>query len=751
MPPPDRGFKPEWLLVSGKTSALHKACLDGNGEIVTLLLQKGSPLDGRDDQGFTPLLAAASQRHFEIVKNLLEMGANPSLSNESQSSLLHYLIRTEPPLTFAQRDMLKYCLVSGSDVNCRNKFGETPLHQACMRKHVEMCVFLLDSGAKVDMTNKFGETALHKACGTGSLELLKLFVSVGADPTIHSAHGLPRDLLAQSRTSSVELEDMRRLLAEYEATYQAKPVNLLASGEEPAQGVVAAELSDAMQRATLVTGVSQSELLRLDSNVTLRSRGGSFRHASSSAADAVIAGEEVATPPRITVKAFASVGGGSSAPSSPLVPSLTSRQSLDGIDEFPEPGPVKSLGSGRSSPRFGSTRRSKSVASENDAVILSNSPQVSRLLRQPSLLDQDAVQAASPPIFTLDASFRQETSGFGRLDDMHLRRIPAPYSEELYGRDHVVFLSGHGVACVQTEKHRNCFAVIVFDVKGYSRLVIPSLQLEGKEFVAATLNWLSLNVFQNTDIWLVEDDRELKNHLRKIELEAPEASNCFRIGVVYCAAGQTTEAEFFHNPPDIPRFRQFLNLIGEEIDLLGWGGYRGQLSVTAPGTSYYSQYQGAEVMFHVSNLMDGEQQRRLIGNDTALIYFHDSPEPFSSAAPRSVMSQVYAVVKPVGDFTSTSGGLGKLRLGFMSRKTVTEFLPELPINPVFETDTPTARDVLRSFLLAKVLNGYRAATLSPPLDKMLKRPRTVHIEKIVAQYPMSAAKKKHVLKTPKKK
>ncbi len=45
--------------------------------------------------------------------------------------------------------MLRYCLSSGCDVNAKNRYGETPLHQACMRRHLEMCVFLLDSGAKV--------------------------------------------------------------------------------------------------------------------------------------------------------------------------------------------------------------------------------------------------------------------------------------------------------------------------------------------------------------------------------------------------------------------------------------------------------------------------------------------------------------------------------------------------------------------------------------------------------------------------
>lgn len=119
-------------------------------------------------------------------------------------------------------------------------------------------------------------------------------------------------------------------------------------------------------------------------------------------------------------------------------------------------------------------------------------------------------------------------------------------------------------------------------------------------------------------------------------------------------------------------------------------------------------------MFHVSNLMNAEQQRRLIGNDTAIIYFHDSEKkPFPSDAPRSVMGQVFAVVKPV------DGG-SKLQFGIMSRKTVREFGPAMPINPVFDVLTSAGREVFRSFLLSKVLNGYRSATLSPPLDKMLK-------------------------------
>lgn len=88
-----------FFFFQGIHSLFRQACFDGSDDIARMLLEKGSPLDGKDDQGFTPLLAAASQRHFGLVKTLLELGANPSLSTETQSFLLHYLIRTDPPLT----------------------------------------------------------------------------------------------------------------------------------------------------------------------------------------------------------------------------------------------------------------------------------------------------------------------------------------------------------------------------------------------------------------------------------------------------------------------------------------------------------------------------------------------------------------------------------------------------------------------------------------------------------------------------
>lgn len=67
---------------------------------------------------------------------------------------------------------------------------------------------------------------------------------------------------------------MLAMLAEYEQSFKARPVNLLKEEEEERPSFD--NLSDAMMRATLVTGVSSSELLMNKNN------SGSLRRTSDS-------------------------------------------------------------------------------------------------------------------------------------------------------------------------------------------------------------------------------------------------------------------------------------------------------------------------------------------------------------------------------------------------------------------------------------------------------------------------------------
>ncbi|KAF0689464.1 Aste57867_19099 [Aphanomyces stellatus] len=56
--------------------------------------------------------------------------------------------------------------------------GNTPLHAACARGHVECAKLLIAVGASVDARNKVGFTPLHCACANGQVEIVTLLLAV---------------------------------------------------------------------------------------------------------------------------------------------------------------------------------------------------------------------------------------------------------------------------------------------------------------------------------------------------------------------------------------------------------------------------------------------------------------------------------------------------------------------------------------------------------------------------------------------
>src|SRR6185503_10143048 len=59
---------------------LPAAAISGDADAVTRLLELGLPVDSTDPQGCTALLRAAGGGHDEIVRRLIEHGANLQVS-----------------------------------------------------------------------------------------------------------------------------------------------------------------------------------------------------------------------------------------------------------------------------------------------------------------------------------------------------------------------------------------------------------------------------------------------------------------------------------------------------------------------------------------------------------------------------------------------------------------------------------------------------------------------------------------------
>lgn len=139
---------------------------------------------------------------------------------------------------------------------------------------------------------------------------------------------------------------------------------------------------------------------------------------------------------------------------------------------------------------------------------------------------------------------------------------------------------------------------------------------------------------------------ELADELLVFESRDMRVTPHFKMGLLYCAKGQTTEEEMFCNQSGSKEYDAFLELIGQKVPssllsflllpllplllylpfllipqvvLAGWNRFPGGLDTRGTNTtgthSVFSMYSGYDVMFHVSTMFPfstegGEQQAR---------------------------------------------------------------------------------------------------------------------------------------------
>lgn len=119
-------------------------------------------------QGSTPLVLAAEVNDLDVIKALVEAGADPNIPTEKGTTALMMASGAgtdvqrmrEPEERAEVVTTAKYLVDHGAAVNAAGQFGWTALHAAAYQGLNDDIAFLVSKGAKIDQKDEFGQTPL---------------------------------------------------------------------------------------------------------------------------------------------------------------------------------------------------------------------------------------------------------------------------------------------------------------------------------------------------------------------------------------------------------------------------------------------------------------------------------------------------------------------------------------------------------------------------------------------------------------
>ncbi|MEI0603594.1 ankyrin repeat domain-containing protein [Brachyspira alvinipulli] len=172
-----------------KSTPLIQAIKYKQTDIINYLLENNADVNLKEElTGFTPLMA--SLNNIAIAELLIEKGADIEAKDDDGINALVYAS------TYNDEEMVKFLLEKGADANTvceieneHTDIASTPLMNAAYRGNTNIINMLLENGANINYTTDFGMTALMMAASFNQFEAAKLLLENNADTSITDEYG----------------------------------------------------------------------------------------------------------------------------------------------------------------------------------------------------------------------------------------------------------------------------------------------------------------------------------------------------------------------------------------------------------------------------------------------------------------------------------------------------------------------------------------------------------------------------------
>jgi uncharacterized protein len=149
---------------------LHLAVYQGDKQKVESLL-KTYDINSTTKVGLMPLHIAIKKRDIDLIKFLLDQGADIEAQDDKGFSPLYYsVVMNHIPIA-------TLLLSQGANPNTKNNIGNTPVHQMAHKNRTEMFELFTSYGVKVDIENNFGMKPINFAIEAGNNGMIILINS----------------------------------------------------------------------------------------------------------------------------------------------------------------------------------------------------------------------------------------------------------------------------------------------------------------------------------------------------------------------------------------------------------------------------------------------------------------------------------------------------------------------------------------------------------------------------------------------
>ncbi len=154
---------------------LIEGAMAGNLQGVRELISHGADINFANMKGVTPLMMAAHWDRVDVVRFLVENGADVRLTEKTsdRGALMYSCLSPDP-------QPIELILEAGAEVNAKDRSGRTALMMAAINGILSGAELLVKAGANVNAQDEFGLTAWDLAAKRGHKEVVALLSSKGS-------------------------------------------------------------------------------------------------------------------------------------------------------------------------------------------------------------------------------------------------------------------------------------------------------------------------------------------------------------------------------------------------------------------------------------------------------------------------------------------------------------------------------------------------------------------------------------------